>query len=226
MATLPDLQPRSFAPLDLDDFDEAYPPLPLAVRSAAAPSAVAAYRSPRPGALRAYRGAILLAIGCAAAVALTWLAGQEVLRGVRDGAAWLIAHADDRGRAIATVLFASVGAFGFVAAWGRTTHPRRAVRLADGRGRMAVDELAGALRLDLLARADIREAEVRIENRHRRGIRVAARVLVTRDARIDDVLDAVDEAALALGDRVGVPLAETPLIDVRYDELDLRAGRA
>ncbi|MDO9443841.1 MAG: hypothetical protein Q7K37_00865, partial [Dehalococcoidia bacterium] len=190
-----------------------------------ATAAPPAYRSPRGSRRRAYRGALLLAIACGAAVAVTWAADEAVLRGVRDGAGWALERTDDQARSITTVVFASIAALGLVAAWGRATHPRRAVRLSDGRGRMAVDEIAGALRESLLERADMRSAEVRVENRHRHGIRVHAWLRVTRDARIDEVLEAVDRATEALAQRLDMTLAELPLVDVRYDELDLRAGR-
>lgn len=206
--------PRRFVLPDLPEADE-----PIT------PAAPPAYRSPRGARWGAYRGALLLAFACAAAVAVTWAADEAVLRGVRDGAGWALERTDDRAQSIATVVFASVATLGFVAAWGRATHPRRAVRLSDGRGTMAVDEIAGALRESLLERADIRSAEVRVENRHRHGIRVHAWLRVTRDARIDEVLEAVDRAAEALARRLGMTLTELPLVDVRYDELDLRAGR-
>ncbi|MDA1241428.1 MAG: hypothetical protein O2798_11410, partial [Chloroflexi bacterium] len=125
-----------------------------------------------------------------------------------------------------SVALAATGALALAIAWGRATHPRRAVRLADGRGRMAVDAIAGALRDEIEERADIRGAEVWVENRHRRGVRIHARLRVTRDARIDEVLEAVDMVAMDAAWRLGVVLSEAPLVDVRYDELDLRVGRA
>ena len=233
MATLRDL-PRD-APVPIHVPEDDAPPAPAPRRFALpdlpdlpepdAPVAPSGYRSPQPSRWRAYRGALLLALACAAAVAVTWAADEAILRGMRDGAGWALERTDDRARSIATVVFAAVAALGLVAAWGRATHPRRAVRLSDGRGRMAVDEIAGALRGSLLERADMRSAEVRVENRHRHGIRVHAWLRVTRDARIDEVLEAVDRATEALARRLGMTLAELPLVDVRYDELDLRAGR-
>lgn len=184
-----------------------------------------AYRAPRPRRLAFYRGAIWTALACAALIALTWIAPTEALRSVRDGASWLLARTDERGQAAVTVVLVAFAALAFAAAWGRATHPRRAVRLSDGRARMAVDEIAGALRDALEGRADTRAVEVRVENRGRHGLRLYAWLRVTRDARIDEVLEAVDAEAAALLRRLGLPLAELPLVDVRYDELDLRAGR-
>src|SRR3546814_20573980 len=73
---------------------------------------------------------------------------------------------------------------------------------------------------------EIRDAEVRIENRGRSRLRVRAWLRVSPEARIDDVLDGVDEAAdWLVHHRLGLLLAEPPLADVKYDELDLRPTR-
>jgi hypothetical protein len=120
----------------------------------------------------------------------------------------------------------AVAVLGFVISWSRHTHPRRAVRLSEERGRMAVDDIAGQLRASILEMDEIREADVRVENRGRSRVRVRAWLRVSPEARIDDVLDEVDEAAdWLVHHRLGLLLSEPPLADVKYDELDLRTTR-
>ena len=115
----------------------------------------------------------------------------------------------------------------WAAAWGRATHPRRAVRLSGGRGRIAVDAIAGGLRTALLDIPEVREAEVRVENRRRGRVLVHAWLRVTPQARIDDTLDDVDGTAeWLIEEQLRLTLAEPPLVDVRYDELDLRPRSA
>lgn len=186
------------------------------------------YRAPGDSWLRRYRGALLLALACAALVAVTWLAWTPALDAVAEGASTLASReGDGQTRITASVALGAVAVLGFVVAWGRSTHPRRAMRLSRGRGKIGVDSVAGALRDDLLALRQVREAEVRVENRGRRGLLVHAWLRVHADARIDETLDLVDAAADDLVyERLGLALAEPPLVDVRYDELDLRAARA
>ena len=91
---------------------------------------------------------------------------------------------------------------------------------------MAVDAIAGQLRAAILDQGAVRDADVAIENRGQGRVRVRAWLRVEPDARIDDVLDAVDDLAdWLIHGRLGLVLAEPPLADVRYDELDLRATR-
>jgi hypothetical protein len=55
---------------------------------------------------------------------------------------------------------------------------------------------------------------------------VDVRVRVGPHARIDETLDAVDDAAEELlHHRLGVAMDGPPLVDVVYDELELRAGK-
>lgn len=185
------------------------------------------YVAPRDRWLRRYRGALLLTLACIALAAGAWLAWTPVLEGVAEGAETLAGReGDGRTQVTVTVGLVAVVLLGFAAAWGRSTHPRRAVRLSRGRGSMAVDAIAGVLRDDLLILREVRGAEVRVENRGRRGLLVHAWLQVHADARIDEVLERVDTVTDELVyERLGLVLAEPPLVDVRYDELDLRAAR-
>ncbi|MCK9487326.1 MAG: hypothetical protein M0R73_11610 [Dehalococcoidia bacterium] len=215
----------------LDDSAAALPPLrfdaPEATPGAHAYADYADYVPPRDRWLRRYRGALLLALACAVLIAGAWIAWTPVLQAVAEGAASLAGReGDGRMQVTVSVALVAVALLGFAAAWGRDTHPRRAVRLSRGRGRMALDAIAGALRDDLLTLREVRGAEVRVENRGRRGLLLHAWLQVHADARIDETLERVDVLADELVyERLGLVLAEPPLVDVRYDELDLRAAR-
>ena len=188
---------------------------------------VTGYRSPRVGRLRAIRTALVLSVFCLALIAVTWTTWTLVLDAIAEGAATLAGReGDGRAQATTTVVLVSIAILGFVVSWSRSTHPRRAVRLSDERGRMAVDDIAGRLRASILELDEIGEAEVRVENGGRSRVRVRVWLRVSPEARIDDVLDEVDEAAdWLVHHRLGLLLSEPPLADVKYDELDLRTTR-
>lgn len=186
------------------------------------------YRAPRRSRLRSLGGAFLLAILCGGLIAASWLAWTPVLDAVAEAAATLSGReGDGQTQVTATIALASLAILGFVLAWWRASSPQRAVRLSEERGRMAVDAIGGELRGLILESPAVREAEVRIENRGRGRIRVRAWLRIFPEARIDDVLDGVDEAAeWLISSRLGLRLSEPPLAEVQYDELDLRAGRS
>lgn len=211
---------RFDAPSRVGDLDEE--------RTADGVSEHDAYRQPRDGFFRTYRVPLLLAMVWASLIAAVWVAWTPALEGIEDGARALAKRdGDGQTQVSVTVALGAVALLGFVVAWGRATHPRRAVRLSRGRGRMAVDDVAGRLRDAILELRAVREAEVNVENRGRRGLLVHVWMRLAADARIDDTLDQVDAAAdWVVHDRLGLLLAEPPLVDVKYDELDLRAARA
>jgi len=92
---------------------------------------------------------------------------------------------------------------------------------------MSVDAIAGQLRAAILDLPEVRAAEVMVENRGGGQVRVRTQLQVTAEARIDNALDGVDDAAdWLVHHRLGLMLTEPPLAEVRYDELDLRAARA
>jgi hypothetical protein len=185
------------------------------------------YRAPRAGWLRELRGAVAVGIVAALLIGATWTAWAPALTSASEALAVLAGREHDgQTRQSATVALGGVAILAFVAAWWRASHPRRPVRLSDGRGRMAVDAIAGRLREAILELPHVRQAEVAVENRGGGRVRVRAWLRVAPDARIDDALDGVDDAAdWLVHHRLGLLLAEPPLVDVRYDELDLRAGR-
>lgn len=223
MARLPS---DSYRPLSSPAFEAQAAPLRFGAdaRDADAP---AEYRAPRASRLRVLRAPLLLTLACAALIVATWLAWGAVMEAVADGASALAAReGDGQAQVTATVALVAVAMLGFVVTWSLNTRPRRAVRLSDDRGRMAVDDIAGQLRASILELDEIRDAEVRVENRGRSRVRVRAWLRVSSEARIDDVLDEVDEAAdWLVHHRLGLLLSEPPLADVKYDELDLRTTR-
>lgn len=173
-----------------------------------------------------YRAALIFAGLMAGLAALAWGASTEALQVAGGALDWLRAHDTPQGQALATVLAAAAAALALIGAWARETAERRPVRLAGGRARMAVDEVAAALRDAILDDAGIADAGVRVRNLHQRGLRVAVRADVHPRARIVDTVDSVDAVVREIVQRqMGVRLAARPAVDVRYRELDLRLGR-
>lgn len=210
---------------DDEDGGDAVPAtLPAMGRAARREAALAAdYTAPRNGWLKRYRGAMLASGGCAALLAATWIAWAEMMTGVSTGADWLLHHDDERLRASVSLALGALGLLVWVGTWARHTHPRRAVELGDGRGRVGMDTIAGGLRQLLLEVEHVHDAEVQVEQGRRGRLRVRAWLRVTPEARIDHTLDAVDDAAEWLVEQqLRLALAEPPLVDVRYEALDLR----
>jgi len=167
-----------------------------------------------PLARRDLRTATLFAVLAALAVAFIWTAPGPALDRAAETIRWLRRQEDATGRAIATL--------GYIVAWTRVSSPRRRLRIDGGRGTIAVDELAARLREAVLETPQLREAAVRVANRHRRGVSVRATLSVTPDARLAETADAAREAiAETLRERTGLPLAEPPEIELHYEELIL-----
>ncbi|MDA0815438.1 MAG: hypothetical protein O2924_02555 [Chloroflexi bacterium] len=186
-----------------------------------------AYVTPRPSRWQNLRMPLTSAALGAALIAMTWTAWAQ---GFTEIARWSSALADREGdgrtQASVTVVLSMMIALVFVAGWWRSSHPRRPVRLADERGTIAVDAIAGQLRSAILDLPEVRDAEVAVENRGGSQVRVRTWLRITAEARIDDVLDGVDTAAdWLVHHRMGLVLSEPPLAEVRYDELNLRAAR-
>lgn len=169
--------------------------------------------------------ATAVAFVAACAIALIWTRQPFVIESGEALIGWL-RNSGDGARVIATTLIAAAALLGYLAVWARATAPRRAVRLADGRGTIAVDVLAGRLRLALLERPDVREAGVRVDNLRGRGVRVAAVLAVTADARLAETAEGAAAAIeRSLSAAAGVPLAGPPELELRYDELILDRPR-
>lgn len=176
---------------------------------------------------------IALTLVAAAAVALAWTAPAAAIGAldravaVLDNAAgWAGRHNDPTGRAVFTTLAVALVALAFVAAWHRASSPRRAVRVAGGRGTIPVDELASCLSAAASDAADVRDATVQVENRHRRGVAVAVTLKVTAEARLQAATaGATARIEAVLAERVGVPLAQPVAVRLRYRELRLHPRR-
>ncbi len=180
---------------------------------------------PRPN--RPIRSLSLFALFALAATIALWTASTAILNAAGGTLDWLRAHDDPTGRALVTTIFATATLLSFVLVWWRASSPRRPVRVGGGGSTIAVDELAEWLRQALLERADVAGATVRVENLHRRGIRVAVVLEVTAEARLEQTGDAA--AALVerlIGERAGLPLDEPPQVELRYRELNLRSRGA
>ncbi len=171
-------------------------------------------------------GPLLGAMLAIVLLGLLWAAPGLLLDSIVQGASWLRDHESTDARLGATIVIVALVALSFVAVWSRATSPNRPVRLPGGRGTIAVSQVAAWLSDALEARADIRQAVVRVE-RASGGIRVGARIAVTSDARQQETT----EGACTIIERlvessVGVTLTEPPSIDLRYEELVLRPHRA
>lgn len=185
-------------------------------------------QAPRdPSARRGFYAATVFASLAALSIAFVWTAPEPALDGASQAIAWL--RADDAGgRAIATTALVALGALAYVTAWTRATSLRRPLQPGGARGAISVDEFASWLRAALLEQPDVREAAVRVENLHRRGVRISLLLSVTPEARLAET---VTEASLrverAVRDRADLELAEPPAIELRYEELVLgsREGR-
>ncbi|RLT35081.1 MAG: hypothetical protein DWI58_19875 [Chloroflexi bacterium] len=174
-----------------------------------------------------YRTALVFAALMAGLTGLVWGASSEALQAASSSLDWLVGHDTARGRMLASVFCATAGALALIAAWGRETAERRPVRLAGGRARMAVEEVATTLRDALLDDATLADAAVRVQNLHWRGLRVTVRADLRPQARVDDTVEAVDRVVVEIVQgELGARLAARPAVDVRYQELDLRLGRA
>ena len=181
--------------------------------------------APRPN--RPLRSLLLFALFALAATVAVWTASAAILDGAGGTLDWLRAHDDATGRALVTTILATATLLNIVLAWWRTSSPRRPVRVGRDGSTIAVDELAEWLRQALLERADVADATVRVENLHRRGVRVAVVLEVTAEARLEETGDSA--AALVdrlIGERAGLPLDEPPHVELRYRELDLRSRGA
>ena len=173
---------------------------------------------------RAYRGPLAVAVLAAGAIALIWLASGAALDaagGALDGARDLDTP---RGRAAATTLLVAAALLAFVGRWGSRSSPRRPLAIPGG-GRLAVEALEALLRAEITAADAVESARVRVENAHRRGVRVEVAVEVGPTALLSDVADrARDLVADAVERRLALRLAAPAGVELRYGELRLRPG--
>ena len=154
---------------------------------------------------------------------MTWLAPVAALDAAAEAVGWLRMHNDEAGRAALTVVVVAAAALVWVARVGARHRATAApcASLADVAPSPWTRSPRGSPR-SCETRADVRDATVSVEHRGK-GVRVAARMAVTPDARLDDTTDgarAIIEDVLAA--RVGAPLVSAPAIELRYEELRLR----
>lgn len=175
--------------------------------------------------LEGYRGALGLAVLLTAAIAAVWLAPLTTLQASTDAIAWLEARLTPTGQAIATTALGTTALLGLVIAWARRTALGRPVSLPAG-GRVSVDDVAVRLQQMIEERDDISSAEVRVDNLHRRGLRVSVQIHVASHANLNGAIQSVSEATeLLLHGHLLVRLSSPPSVEVHFDELDLRSGR-
>ncbi len=179
-------------------------------------------QAPRdPSARRGFHAATAFASLAALLIAFVWTAPAPALDGASEAIAWLRADSAGR-RAIATTALVALGALGYVAAWTRATSLRRPLQVGGERGAISVHEFASWLRAALLEQPDVREAAVRVENLHRRGVRISLLLSVTPQARLaETVAEASSRVERVVRDQAAIELAEPPAIELRYEELIL-----
>lgn len=189
-----------------------------------APGRVARPRPPGEAWWRAYRGPLAVAALAAGAIALTWLASGAALAaagGALDGARDLDTP---RGRAVATTLLAAAALLAFVGRWGSRSSPRRPLAIPGG-GRLAVEALEALLRAEIAAVEAVESVRVRVENAHRRGVRVEVLLEVGPTALLSEVAARARELVVdAVERRLALRLAAPTGVELRYGELRLRTG--
>lgn len=168
---------------------------------------------------------MLLAAVAGALIAVVWLAPMEALDASAEGVAWMERRLTPSAQAVATIALATVGLLGLVIAWARRTALGRPVALPAG-GRITVTEIARRLEQLIEEGDDVRRAEVRVDNLHRRGLRVSSRIHVGPQANLTGAIQSVSEAAeLLLHGHLLVRLSSPPSVELHFDELDLRSGQ-
>jgi hypothetical protein len=167
----------------------------------------------------------VLTVTAVVLIALVWIAPSEALNASDGAINWLKQRLTPAGQAIATTALATIVLLALTLAWGRATALGRPVALPAG-GKVTVQEIATRLEQMIEARNDIASAEVRVDNLHRRGVRVAARIHVASHANLTGAIQMVSEAAeLLLHGHLLVRLSSRPSVEVYFQELDLRSGQ-
>ena len=193
-----------------------------ALRTLAPVPAAKLARHPRP---RTYRGALTVAAVMGVLIALTWLAPLEALDRISAAVKWLELHATTSGRVLATTLFLTIGAMSVTVAWARSTALGRAIRLPSG-AHISVEDVATQLEALILQGEAVTRAQVRVDNLHRRGVRVAVRLHVAPNADLNRTIETVcEQTEWFLHAHLLVRLSSIPSVELSFDELELRSGR-
>ena len=172
-----------------------------------------------------YRGALGFAMLMSLFLSVTWLAPLETLQSMSEAAGWLEQRATTSGRAIASTIFVAAGALGLAIAWARATALSRPIRLPS-RAHITVDDLAAQLESLFVESDAVHRANVRVDNLHRRGVRVAAHLHVAPHADLNRTVEAVcEQTEWFLHAHLLVRLSSIPSVQLSFEELNLRAGR-
>ena len=168
---------------------------------------------------------MLLAAIAGVLIAMVWLAPVLALDATAEAITWMQQRLTPTSQALTTTGLATVALLGLVTAWARRTALGRPVALPAG-GHIEVSEIARRLEEMIETRDDINRSEVRVDNLHRRGLRVTSKIHVASHANLNSALQTVSEAAeLLLHGHLLVRLSSPPSVELHFDELDLRSGR-
>jgi hypothetical protein len=174
---------------------------------------------------RDYQGALVFTALMAVLIGATWVATIQSLQSLAEAIFWIEAHLDTSGQAIVTTVLAAAAGLALAIAWGRATALGRPIKLPSG-GQVAVNEVATQLRSLILEADAVHEADVQVDNLHRNGVRVAARLHVASHADLNRTVDVVcEQTEWFLHAHLLVRLSSIPSVELSFDELDLRVGR-
>lgn len=182
---------------------------------------------PGGGALEVARWPLLLGLLAAVAITATWVASGQVLEGAGRAIDWAAAHDSRMAHVIVTATLATLAMLSAGVAWVRAVSPRRPIRLPDGSGFIAVDDLAARVGEAVVERPDVRAVTVWVLNRRQRGAEVALDVEVSPDARLQQTSESITARVKSvLQEQAGLALARPPRMRLRYEELRLHGRRS
>lgn len=162
----------------------------------------------------------------AAAIALTWTASTPVLDGATRAIAWAAAQDGQTAHLVVTAALATIVALAAAFAWRRAVSPRQPIRLPDGSGFIAVDDLAARVAEVVVERPDVRAVTVWVLNRRRHGVEASLDVEVSPNARLQETSAGITARVQSvIQTQAGLALAQTPQIRIRFEELRLHGQR-
>ena len=181
---------------------------------------------PSGGALRIALVPGAIGLLAATAIALTWTASKQVLDGATRAIAWTAAHDGQTAHLVVTAALATIVALAAAFAWRRAASPRQPIRLPDGSGFIAVDDLAARVAEVVVERPDVRAVTVWVLNRRRQGVEASLDVEVSPNARLQETSAGITARVQSvIQTQAGLVLAQTPQIRIRFEELRLHGQR-
>ncbi len=181
---------------------------------------------PSGGALRIALVPGAIGLLAATAIALTWTASKQVLDGATRAIAWTAAHDGQTAHLVVTAALATIVALAAAFAWRRAASPRQPIRLPDGSGFIAVDDLAARVAEVVVERPDVRAVTVWVLNRRRHGVEASLDVEVSPNARLQETSAGITARVQSvIQTQAGLVLAQTPQIRIRFEELRLHGQR-